>query len=252
MQALSQRRDGRVAAPHRALWSAAFAAALLASLLTALMAGAPSAHAKPVLGGGTPLLLDGGHALCTATAAGYDRDGTPIAFTAGHCSNALGEEVGVEGAGTVGTVVARNEILDYTVIRVDPSRVDLVRQAGVADRGAPPRQGDTICKLGARTGFTCGITWEVENNTIHSQVCAGRGDSGGPVMMGDRLVGMLNGGTVPPVADSVGLGSLAAAMPECFTDLQSPFFLPAYGTTFDAIVDDATARNWPGAGFRMA
>ncbi|WP_333618185.1 peptidase S1 [Dietzia sp.] len=235
----------------RAFWAAVFAAALLASVLSAFFA-APSAHAKPVLGGGTPILTHAGQALCTATAAGYDRNGSPVAFTAGHCSSGLGEEVQVEGAGVVGNVVARNEILDYTVFSVDPSKVDIVRQGGVNDRGAPPNQGDTICKLGAKTGYTCGPTWQVEDNTIYSQVCAGRGDSGGPVMNGDRLVGMLNGGTVPPVADEVGLGSVAAAMPECYVNFQAPVFLPAYGTTFDAIVDDATVRNWPGAGFRMA
>lgn len=239
----------------RAMWAVLFAVALAMSLLTSATALAPSAQAqdgRPVLGGGTPVLFDDGHALCTATASGWDRANRPVVFTAGHCSSHIDEAVVVPGAGAVGHVVARNEVLDYTVVQVDPNKVNLVRQAGVADRGAPPAQGDNICKLGASTGLTCGPTWQVANNTIYSQVCAGRGDSGGPVMAGDRLVGMLNGGTVPPLVSDAGFGSVGAVLPECFISWQHPFFLPAYGTTFDAIVDDATARNWPGAGFRMA
>lgn len=239
----------------RALWAMLFAVALVGSLLTSATAFAPNAQAqeaRPVLGGGTPLLFDGGKALCTATASGWDNANRAIVFTAGHCSSAVGEAVDVPGAGTTGHVVARNEILDYSVVQVDPNKVTLVRQAGVADRGAPPNQGDNICKLGASTGLTCGPTWQVADNTIYSQVCAGRGDSGGPVMNGDRLVGMLNGGTMPPLAQDAGVGSVGNVLPECFISWQHPFFLPAYGTTFDAIVNDVAARNWPGTGFRMA
>ncbi|ANI91864.1 S1 family peptidase [Dietzia timorensis] len=239
----------------RALWAMLFAVALVGSLLTSATAFAPNAQAqeaRPVLGGGTPLLFDGGKALCTATASGWDNANRAIVFTAGHCSSAVGEAVEVPGAGTTGHVVARNEILDYSVVQVDPNKVTLVRQAGVADRGAPPNQGDNICKLGASTGLTCGPTWQVADNTIYSQVCAGRGDSGGPVMNGDRLVGMLNGGTMPPLAQDAGVGSVGNVLPECFISWQHPFFLPAYGTTFDAIVNDVAARNWPGTGFRMA
>ena len=239
----------------RALWAMLFAIALVGSLLTSAAAFAPSAQAqdaRPVLGGGTPLLFSGGQALCTATASGWDNADRAVVFTAGHCSSDIGEAVEVPGAGVAGHVVARNEVLDYSVVQVDPNKVNLVRQAGVADRGAPPNQGDEICKLGASTGLTCGPTWQVADNTIHSQVCAGRGDSGGPVMNGDRLVGMLNGGTMPPMAQDAGIGSVGNVLPECFISWQHPFFLPAYGTTFDAIVDDASARNWPGAGFRMA
>lgn len=239
----------------RALLAMLFAVALVGSLLTSATAFAPNAQAqeaRPVLGGGTPLLFDGGKALCTATASGWDNANRAIVFTAGHCSSAVGEAVDVPGAGTTGHVVARNEILDYSVVQVDPNKVTLVRQAGVADRGAPPNQGDNICKLGASTGLTCGPTWQVADNTIYSQVCAGRGDSGGPVMNGDRLVGMLNGGTMPPLAQDAGVGSVGNVLPECFISWQHPFFLPAYGTTFDAIVNDVAARNWPGTGFRMA
>ena len=223
--------------------------ALVASLLMA----SPTAQAqnnRPAVGGGTPILLGG--AACTVTAAGFDRAGRAVAFTAGHCSQGLNQTVMLAEYGPIGRVVARNEVLDYTVIELDTNRVTPVRQAGVADRGPAPRTGDVACKLGASTGYACGITWEVRDNVIHSQVCAGPGDSGAPIMVGDRLVGMLNGGQMPPTSSDLGFGSLGAVLPPCLHPIQSPLFLPAYGFVFDAQVADATARNWPGADFRMA
>lgn len=240
--------------PARLIAAIAAAFALVVSMLSAATVFAPEAHAqdgRPVIGGGTPIVVGSG-ANCTVTAAGYDRGNAPVAFTAGHCSTFIGEAVVVPGVGAVGHIVARNEQLDYSVIALDTKVVRPVRQAGVADRGPAPAPGDVVCKLGANTGFACGTTWEVRDNIIYSQVCAGHGDSGAPVMRGDRLVGMLNGGTMPPMARDIGFGSVGAILPPCFDPIQSPFFLPAYGFTFDAQVGDATARNWPGAGFRMA
>lgn len=225
----------------------------IVSLGVSLLVASPMAAAqdmRPAVGGGTHIML--GAANCTLTAAGYDRWGTAVAFTAGHCSKGLDQAVLIVEHGEIGRVVARNEILDYTVIALDTNRVRPVRQQGVVDRGPAPRPGDIVCKVGASTGYACGITWEVRDNVIHSQVCAGPGDSGGPVTAGNRLVGMLNGGEMPPSARALGLGSVGAILPPCVHPLQSPFFLPAYGFTFDSQIADATARNWPGADFRMA
>lgn len=238
----------------RLIAAVAAAFALVAAMLSAATAFAPAAHAqdsRPVIGGGTPIVVGSG-ANCTVTAAGYDRAGAAVAFTAGHCSSFIGESVTIPGVGPAGHIVARNEQLDYSVIALDTKLVRPVRQDGVVDRGPAPAAGEVVCKLGASTGFACGTTWEVRDDIIYSQVCAGHGDSGAPVMRGDRLVGMLNGGTMPPMARDIGFGSLGAVLPPCYTPIQSPLFLPAYGYTFDAQVGDATARNWPGAGFRMA
>ncbi|QIS23071.1 hypothetical protein [Nocardia terpenica] len=60
--------------------------------------------------------------------------------------------------------------------------------------GAAPRTGDTVCKNGRTTGFTCGIVWETHPLWFASHVCADHGDSGSPVLMGDRLIGMIMAG----------------------------------------------------------
>lgn len=226
--------------------------------VTAVMAGATAlaapaaAQAAVPVGGGTPVLV-GGVAGCTLTAAGYDASGAPVAFTAAHCSERINAPVILrddERAGVIGTVAARNEILDYSVIRLDPSVAVPVRQAGVTGTGPAPEFGDVVCKDGLTTGHTCGITWQREGAMFWSQACAGFGDSGGPMTSEGRLVGLLSGGEMPPLAGPV--GSLGAILPSCLHPVQSPFFLPAVGYSFDAIVADATERNWPGSGFRMA
>ncbi|MET3859314.1 hypothetical protein ABIE38_000211 [Dietzia sp. 2505] len=226
--------------------------------VTAVMAGATAlavpavAQAAIPVSGGTPVLVNG-VAGCTLTAAGYDAAGTPVAFTAAHCSDRINAPVvlrGDPGAGVIGTVATRNEILDYSVIRLNPGVVVPVRQPGVTGRGAPPEFGDVVCKDGMSTGHTCGITWQRDGNEFWSHACAGYGDSGGPVTRDGRLVGLLSGGHMPPAAGSV--GSVGAILPSCLHPVQSPVFLPALAYSFDAIVTDATDRNWPGRGFRMA
>lgn len=218
---------------------------------TALAAPAAAQAAVPV-GGGTPVLV-GGVSGCTLTAAGYDATGAPVAFTAAHCSDRINVPVILrndEGVGVIGTVATRNEILDYSVIRLDPGVAVPVRQPGVTGRGPAPEFGDVVCKDGLTTGHTCGITWQREGAKFWSQACAGYGDSGGPVTRDGRLVGLLSGGHMPPAAGSV--GSISAVLPSCIHPAQSPFFLPVLSYSFDAIVADATERNWPGRGFRMA
>lgn len=230
---------------------ARFAAATVMAGATALVAPAAAQAAAPV-GGGTPVLV-GGTAGCTITAAGFDSTGAPVAFTAAHCSDRIDSPVilkGNEGAGVIGTIVTRNEILDYSVIRLDPAVAFPVRQAGVTGRAGTPDFGDVVCKDGLSTGHTCGVTWQREGPRFWSQACAGHGDSGGPITHNGRLVGLLSGGHMPPAAGAA--GSLGPVLPSCVHPAQSPFFLPALGYSFDAIVDDATARNWPGRGFQMA
>lgn len=226
--------------------------------VTALMAGATAlaapaaAQAAVPVAGGTPVFV-GGVAGCTLTAAGYDATGAAVAFTAAHCSERINVPVVLRGENqdvVIGTVATRNEILDYSVIRLDPGVAVPVRQPGVTGRGPAPDFGDVVCKDGLSTGHTCGITWQNEGAKFWSQACAGYGDSGGPMTSGGRLVGLLSGGHMPPAAGPV--GSLDMLLPSCLHPAQSPFFLPALAYSFDAIVADATERNWPGAGFRMA
>ena len=226
--------------------------------VTAVMAGATAlaapaaAQAAVPVSGGTPVLV-GGVAGCTLTAAGHDRFGAPVAFTAAHCSDRIDAPVILrnnERAGIIGTVVTRNEPLDYSVIRLNPGVVVPVRQPGVTGTGPTPQFGDIVCKDGLSTGHTCGITWQQDGPRFWSQACAGHGDSGGPVTFNGRLVGLLSGGHMPPAAGPA--GSVGPVLPSCIHAAQSPFFLPALAYSFDAIVADASHRNWPGAGFRMA
>ncbi|WP_271799692.1 peptidase S1 [Dietzia maris] len=226
------------------------ATAVMAGAAT-LMAPAAAQAAVPV-GGATPVLV-GGVAGCTITAAGYDDSGAPVAFTAAHCSERIDAPVILRddpGAGVIGTIATRNEILDYSVIRLDPGVAVPVRQAGIVGRGPAPQFGDVVCKDGLTTGHTCGITWQREGDRFWTHTCAGYGDSGGPVTREGRLVGLLSGGHMPPDAGSA--GSVGLILPSCIHPAQTPFFLPAVAYSFDAIVADATARDWPGSGFRMA
>jgi hypothetical protein len=230
---------------------ARLAATVLMAGATALVAPAAAQAAVPVAGG-TPVLV-GGVAGCTLTAAGYDSAGTPVAFTAAHCSDRINAPVLLrddQRAGVIGTVATRNELLDYSVIRLNPGVAVPVRQPGVTGRGAAPGFGAVVCKDGATTGHTCGITWQREGDEFWAHACAGHGDSGGPVTHDGRLVGLLSGGQMAPAAGPI--GSVSALLPPCIHPAQSPFFVPAVAYSFDAIVADATARNWPGRGFQMA
>ena len=234
---------------HRRIARVVAAAALAAS--ACLAAPAMSQAATPI-GGGTPIVV-GGIAGCTVTAAGTDGGGSPVAFTAAHCSEQLGAPVMLAddpGAGVVGTVVARNEVLDYSVVALNGRAVP-VRQAGVNGRGPAPSFGDVVCKAGLATGYSCGITWQQQDGWFWSQMCAGHGDSGAPVIAGDRLVGLLSGGDMPPASGAA--QSLENILPSCLLPpFQGPVFLPALAVSFDKVVADATARGWPGGGFRMA
>lgn len=225
------------------------AAAVLAG--SAALAVPAAAQAAAPVGGGTPILV-GGNAGCTITAAGWDATGAPVAFTAAHCSEDLGTQVFLRDdprAGVIGTIATRNEVLDYSVIRLTPAATP-VRQPGVTGTGPVPDFGAVVCKDGFTTGHTCGVTWQREGHKFWHHACAGYGDSGGPVTHEGRLVGLLSGGHMPP--NSGPAGSVGPLLPSCVHPAQTPFFLPAISYSFDTITADATERNWPGRGFRMA
>ena len=66
---------------------------------------------------------------------------------------------------------------------------------GVTIRGIDtrPLAFPTIaCKEGRTTGNTCGIAWFSDGGVHLSQLCVIEGDSGSPVVVGNRLVGMVN------------------------------------------------------------
>ncbi len=175
---------------------AALVGPLAALLLTPAVAGADD----PVqIGGGAGIVVDG-DTYCTLTAIGNDRTGALIGFTSAHCGGP-GAQVAAEGAedqGVIGTMVAGNDGLDYAVIRFDPAKVNPVSNWNgfkINGIGPDPMFGDVACKLGRTTGYSCGVTWGPgdEPGTIVNQVCGQPGDSGAPVTVDNKLVGMIHG-----------------------------------------------------------
>lgn len=212
----------------------------LTALLT--LAIVPAHAATPVpLGGGSGLVVNG-ETLCTLTAIGTDNQGNLIGFTSAHCGGpgAVVAAEGAENSGAVGTMVAGNDVLDYAVIKFDPAKVTPVNTVNgfrIDGLGPDPRFGDVACKLGRSTGYSCGVTWGPgqETGTILNQVCGGPGDSGGPVTVNNRLVGMLH-------------GAFSEDLPTCIVKY-IPLHTPAVTMSFNTQLADITAKGRPGSGF---
>lgn len=216
-------------------------AAVLAA--AALLAGAPpgAAAEKVVIGGGAGIVVEG-DTYCTLTAVGNDRTGALIGFTSAHCG-APGAQVASEAApdaGVIGTMVAGNDGLDYAVIRFDPAKVDPVSNwngFAIDGIGPDPVFGQVACKLGRTTGYSCGVTWGPgeDPGTIVNQVCGQPGDSGAPVTVNNKLVGMIH-------------GAFTEGLPTCIIKY-IPLHTPAVTMSMNAILADLAAKNRPGAGF---
>lgn len=214
-------------------------------LLTAIVmssAVAPAHADVPVtLGGGSGLVVNGG-TLCTLTAIGTDNRGSLIGFTSAHCGGpgAVVAAEGAESAGVVGTMVAGNDGLDYAVIQFDPAKVNPVSSVNgfrIDGLGPDPSFGDVACKLGRTTGYSCGVTWGPgeQPGTIVNQVCGQPGDSGAPVTVNNRLVGMIH-------------GAFSEELPTCVIKF-IPLHTPAVTMSFNTQLADITAKGRPGSGF---
>ncbi len=201
-----------------------------------------AAAADPVpLGGGAGLVIDG-ETFCTLTAIGKDRTGALVGFTSAHCGGP-GAQVAAEGAedrGTLGTMVAGNDGLDYAVIRFDPAKVAPVSNWNgfvIDGLGPDPAFGQVACKLGRTTGYSCGVTWGPgqDPGTIVNQVCGRPGDSGAPVTVNNKLVGMIH-------------GAFTEGLPTCVIKY-IPLHTPAITMSMNAILADLAVKDRPGAGF---
>ncbi len=216
---------------------------LVATLIVVLLPIAAPAHAQdPVsLGGGSGLVVNG-ETLCTLTAIGNDNRGDLVGFTSAHCGGP-GAKVGAEGhenAGVLGEMVAGNDALDYAVIKFDPQKVHPVNNVDgfqIDGLGPDPLVGDIACKLGRTTGYSCGITWGPgdEPGTFINQVCGQPGDSGAPVTVNNRLVGMIH-------------GAFSEELPTCIIKY-IPLHTPAVNMSFNTQLADIVAKNRPGSGF---
>lgn len=88
-------------------------AVTLASMIASLCrpSGVAADDDKVLLGGGAGIAVNG--ELCTLTTIGHNNTGELVGFTSAHCGGP-GASVAAEGAaGTVGSVVAADDGLDY-------------------------------------------------------------------------------------------------------------------------------------------
>ena len=205
------------------------------------MPGMARADGKVPMGGGAGIVIDT-DTYCTLTAIGTDKTGALIGFTSAHCGGP-GAQVSAEGAterGVLGTMVSGNDGLDYAVIRFDPAKVQPVANwngFAIDGIGPDPTFGQVACKLGRTTGYSCGVTWGPGQNpgTIVNQVCGRPGDSGAPVTVDNKLVGMIH-------------GAFTDGLPTCVIKY-IPLHTPAITMSMNAILADLAAKNRPGAGF---
>ncbi|SIS07433.1 chymotrypsin family serine protease [Williamsia sterculiae] len=180
---------------------AVLAATLAAAVTLVVGTGTASAAPTTALGGGSGILiLKGGDkaAACTLTTIGHDYRNRLIGLTAGHCGTAGQSVVGenFQRNGVVGKVTYSTPDLDFAIIEFDAAKVAPLRSVGgVTIRSiqtAPPRFPDIGCKTGRTTGNTCGVTLFSDGTAHFSTICIAEGDSGSPVVLGNRLVGMIN------------------------------------------------------------
>ena len=103
--------------------------------------------------------------------------------------------------------------------------------------GPDPAFGQVACKLGRTTGYSCGVTWGPgeDPGTIVNQVCGRPGDSGAPVTVNNKLVGMIHG------AFTEGCPPASSSTSRCTH--------PAVTMSINAILADLATKDRPGAGF---
>ena len=201
------------------------------------------AQGKSLYGPGTPLFV-GDSGICTLAVAGTDAQGHKVGITAGHCG-AEGDYVASADSwqvGNSGTIVASNPDYDYSVIEFG-SNAEISRSYNdvTVDEIAPgPRFGEQVCKNGVATGHTCGVHYGEARGLQFNQVCATLGDSGGPLLVGNRLVGVISGGANPTGLDL-----------SCRSPLQGFVHVPTMATDATTIINDINAKGSVGAGFQL-
>lgn len=198
------------------------------------------ARGKSLFGPGTPLYV-GTENICTLGVAGVDAKGNKVGITAGHCGE-VGEKVYSADSfatGAHGTIVASNADKEYAVIKFDDKSEVTSRYNGlqVNTIGGGIVDGQQLSKLGVATNFTSGPSWMTADGANLSQVCAFRGDSGAPLMAGNRMVGMIVGG-------------FSKDLP-CVSPLQGMIHTPTLSVTMDKVMMDLESTTGVGRGFRL-
>jgi hypothetical protein len=211
----------------------------VAAVSLAGLAPNAAADATVVLGGGAGIIVNGTY--CTLTTIGHDKTGALVGLTAATCGGSGAQVVG-EGAqpsGTVGTVAASDDGLDYAVVKFDPGKVVPVGNfAGFPIIGFGPDPGfqQPICIQGGATGQACGSATVpgVKPLTMTGRLPVGHfqsGDEGAPVTTDGQLVGLMRHGRIFVDAVVPGADSLVGF------------------TLISAVLNDLNAKGGPGAGF---
>lgn len=209
----------------------ASAAAVIVAAGVSVPVTASAASAAAPLGGGSGIMISesGDFAganvfLCSLAAVGSDQNGDLKAITAGHCGEP-GDKVAAENfpeLGEIGEFEYSTMDPDIAVIDLDDDKVQLLNEVGgLAITGissTTPVSGEEVCKNGRSTGVTCGIVWGSDNQQILEHSCSVGGDSGGAVVRGNELVGLISGGP----------------RPWCNEPLPAPFHAPNWSTEINA------------------
>ncbi|MGY0055262.1 S1 family peptidase [Streptomyces sp. LZ34] len=129
--------------------------------------------------------------------AGHCTDGLPTWYTSSGLTTAVGPTTGTSFPGD-----------DYGVVRYANTAVPHPGTAGTVDLTgtATAYVGQQVCRRGATTGVHCGrvtglnatINYgngDIVYGLIQTDICAEPGDSGGPLYAGDKIIGILSGGT---------------------------------------------------------
>ncbi|MFE2182979.1 S1 family peptidase [Streptomyces sp. NPDC059455] len=130
--------------------------------------------------------------------------------TAGHCTD--GNATWYTGPGTTTPVGPTTGTSfpgdDYGVVRYTNTAVPHPGTVGTVDitGTATAHVGQQVCRRGATTGVRCGVVTalnatvnygggDIVYGLIQTNICAEPGDSGGPLYAGDKIIGILSGGS---------------------------------------------------------
>ncbi|MFI6622173.1 S1 family peptidase [Streptomyces sp. NPDC050528] len=167
------------------------------------------------LGGTLRTLLSGGDGIYTSTgrcSAGVNvQSGSTYYFvTAGHCTDGVSTWYTSSAMATaIGTTTATSYPgNDFGVVRYTNTAVPHPGTIGSVDitGTATAYIGQSVCRRGATTGVHCGVvtalnatvnygSGAVVHGLIQTNICAEPGDSGGPLYAGDKVIGILSGGS---------------------------------------------------------
>jgi streptogrisin B len=167
------------------------------------------------LGGSLRTLLSGGDGIYASAgrcSAGVNvQSGSTYYFvTAGHCTDGVSAWYTSSAMATaIGTTTATSyPSNDFGVVRYTNTAVPHPGTIGSVDitGTATAYIGQSVCRRGATTGVHCGVvtalnatvnygSGAVVYGLIQTNICAEPGDSGGPLYAGDKVIGILSGGS---------------------------------------------------------